>query len=93
MLLPCDRDFIYRVGLSAGLFVLVPQPGNSAVVGSDDGKALTEVTQNLCHSQVAMLGESAMHGDGHTLAFKVALVERLVNVCGFDSIFFEAEPL
>jgi erythromycin esterase-like protein len=37
-----------------------------------------------------MLGESATHGDGHTEAFKVALVERLVNDCGFDSVFFEA---
>ncbi len=37
-----------------------------------------------------MLGESATHGDGHTEAFKVALVERLVNECGFDNVFFEA---
>jgi erythromycin esterase-like protein len=37
-----------------------------------------------------MLGESATHGDGHTLAFKVALVERLVDQCGFDGVFFEA---
>ena len=37
-----------------------------------------------------MLGESATHGDGHTEAFKVALVERLVNECGFDGVFFEA---
>jgi erythromycin esterase-like protein len=37
-----------------------------------------------------MVGESATHGDGHTLAFKVALVERLVDRCGFDSVFFEA---
>ncbi len=37
-----------------------------------------------------MLGESATHGDGHTLAFKVALVERLVDKCGFDAVLFEA---
>ncbi len=37
-----------------------------------------------------MLGESATHGDGHTLAFKVALVERLIDQCGFDGVFFEA---
>lgn len=37
-----------------------------------------------------MLGEIATHGDGHTLAFKVALVERLVNRCGFDAVLFEA---
>jgi len=37
-----------------------------------------------------MLGESATHGDGHTLACKVALVERLVEQCGFDGVYFEA---
>ncbi len=44
----------------------------------------------MCHAQIAMLGESATHGDGHTVAFKVALVERLVDQCGFDNVFFEA---
>ena len=37
-----------------------------------------------------MLGESSTHGDGHTVAFKAALIERLVDRCGFDSVFFEA---
>lgn len=57
---------------------------------SEDEDALNAATQRLCRTQVAMLGESATHGDGHTLAFKVALVERLVDRCGFDSVFFEA---
>jgi erythromycin esterase-like protein len=37
-----------------------------------------------------MLGEGATHGDGETIAFKVALVQRLITQCGFDSVFFEA---
>ncbi len=40
-----------------------------------------------------MLGESATHGDGRTETFKVALVERLINECGFDSVFFEASHI
>ncbi len=56
----------------------------------DDGKALDAATQALCKTQVAMVGEIATHGDGHTLSFKVALVERLVDQCGFDAVFFEA---
>ncbi len=64
-----------------------PQMGISA---PDDGKALEVATQVLCKTQVAMVGEIATHGDGHTLAFKVALVERLVDQCGFDAVFFEA---
>lgn len=57
---------------------------------SEDEKALEAATRGLCKVQVAMLGEIATHGDGHTLAFKVALVERLVDRCGFDAVFFEA---
>lgn len=57
---------------------------------SEDRKALDAATQVLCKTQVAMVGEIATHGDGHALAFKVALVERLVDQCGFDAVFFEA---
>jgi erythromycin esterase-like protein len=84
------KDLIYRVGFLVGLFFLLPHAGNSALAEPGDDKALTAATQSLCHSQVAALGESATHEDGHTHAFKVALVERLVNECGFDSLFFEA---
>ncbi len=61
-----------------------------ADVDPGDENALNSVTQAVCHRQVVMLGESATHGDGHTEAFKVALVEKLINECGFDSIYFEA---
>jgi erythromycin esterase-like protein len=67
-------------------------PGHAQSVPANPGdeEALKAATQGLCHSQVAMLGESATHGDGHTVAFKVALVKRLIDQCGFDSFFFEA---
>ena len=60
----------------------------SADIGDED--ALKTVTRDLCGREIVMLGESATHGDGHTEAFKVALVERLVNECGFDNVVFEA---
>ena len=56
----------------------------------EDRKALAAATQAVCKTRVAMLGEIATHGDGHTLAFKVALVRRLVDQCGFDTVLFEA---
>src|ERR1700759_1548298 len=62
----------------------------SASMEPGDQDALSAATKALCNSQIAMLGESATHGDGHTLAFKVALVERLIEQCGFNSVFFEA---
>lgn len=73
------------------LTFMLPHGASSAVpVSTGDEHALTAATNALCHQEVAMLGESAAHGYGHTEAFKVALVERLVNECGFDSVFFEA---
>jgi erythromycin esterase-like protein len=62
----------------------------AAAVDTGDADALTDVTHDLCDRQTVMLGESATHGDAHTETFKVALVERLVNECGFDSVFFES---
>jgi erythromycin esterase-like protein len=72
------------------LVMCLPARAQSVSNTSEDDEALSAATQGLCRTQVAMLGESATHGDGHTLAFKVALVERLVDQCGFDSVFFEA---
>ena len=58
--------------------------------GGSDGAVLEETVHAVCEREVVMIGESATHGDGHTESFKVALVEKLVNECGFDSVFFEA---
>ncbi len=59
----------------------------------EDEKALDAATRGLCKVQVAMLGEIAIHGDGHTLAFKVALVEQFVDRFGFDAVLFEANQM
>ncbi len=83
----------YRAALtSLFLCLLACLPSYTQAVSStsEDEQALSAATQGLCRTQVAMLGENAAHGDGHTVAFKVALVERLVDQCGFNSVFFEA---
>ena len=67
-----------------------PAYARTASSSQDDGTALDAAARALCKAQIAMLGENATHGDGHTLAFKVALVERLVDQCGFDTVLFEA---
>lgn len=59
----------------------------AATLSADN--ALTATVRDLCHKDVALLGEAA-HGDGHTDAFKVALIERLVRQCHFNAVFFEA---
>lgn len=52
--------------------------------------ALAAATHDLCNRRVALLGETGNHGSGETLAFKAALVERLVDHCGFSAVLFEA---
>lgn len=59
-----------------------------AAVERNDQRAMRAVMRDLCHRDVAVLGE-ATHADGHTEAFKVALVERLINQCGFRAVVFE----
>jgi erythromycin esterase-like protein len=83
---------VYRLLFSAFALLssCLPARTQSRTISPEDVKALGEATRGLCNVQVAMLGESATHGDGHTLAFKVALVERLVDQCGFNAVFFEA---
>lgn len=67
-----------------------PALAQTRPAASEDEEALASATHGLCKAKVAMLGEIATHGDGHTLAFKVSLVERLVDQCGFNAVFFEA---
>jgi erythromycin esterase-like protein len=52
--------------------------------------ALRAAERDLCGRQVALLGESGFHGEGKSVAFRAALIRRLVNRCGFRAVFFEA---
>ena len=79
-----------KIALAALSSIALSQPTSSAPAYAGDQNALTAVTHGLCPRSLVMLGESATHGDGHTEAFKVALVERLVDECGFDTVLFEA---
>src|SRR5215471_16793304 len=48
------------------------------------------VVRDLCGKDVAMLGESPLHGFGKTLEFKVEVVRRLVDECHFNAFFIES---
>ena len=56
---------------------------------SEDRAALDAATEVLCGKQVALLGEAA-HGNGHSDTFKSALVERLIERCGYRALLFES---
>ena len=69
-------------------FALPAFASSLEAVERNDQRAMRAVMRDLCHRDVAVLGE-ATHADGHTEAFKVVLVERLVNECGFHAVVFE----
>jgi len=45
---------------------------------------------DLCGKNLALLGESPVHGFGKTLEFKVELVRRLVDECHYNGLFVES---
>src|SRR4051812_18930228 len=48
------------------------------------------VLRDVCGKDIAMLGESPLHGFGNTLEFKVELARRLVDECQFNAFFIES---
>jgi erythromycin esterase-like protein len=65
------------------------RPSGTIPLPAADERAMAAIVRDLCPKQVALLGE-ATHGDGHTDAFKAALVERLMTTCHFNAVLFEA---
>ena len=51
--------------------------------------ALESALRDMCHSEVALLGETGDHGSARTIEAKAWLVRRLVDECGFTALFFE----
>lgn len=85
-----------RCGLIAlvGALGVATSSAASAAVWSipapaEDEAALAAATRAVCGKDVVLLGEAA-HGNGHSDAFKSAMVERLVSRCGFRAVLFEA---
>lgn len=68
----------------------VPNRQKPVTILDGDRVALGTAVSNLCGRQVALLGEAPTHGDGHTAAFKVALVQQLISRCHFKAVVFES---
>lgn len=67
-----------------------PTPPAPLTMPPEDRVALEAATRDLCGRRVALLGEGPTHGEGRVQAFKVALVRRLVERCGYRAIAFES---
>jgi erythromycin esterase-like protein len=51
---------------------------------------LDSLVRDVCGKAVVLLGEEPHHGGGHTLEIKSELVQRLIERCGFNAIYFES---
>jgi erythromycin esterase-like protein len=51
---------------------------------------LDSLVRDVCDKAVVMLGEESHHGGGHTLEVKSAVVQRLIETCGFNAVYFES---
>lgn len=64
-------------------------PGWQVPALAEDEAALETSIHAMCSRRIVLLGEAA-HGNGHSDAFKAALVERLIERCGFRAVLFES---
>jgi erythromycin esterase-like protein len=67
----------------------VPAAGREAPAATEV-RDTDPIVHELCGKQIALLGESPVHGFGKTLEFKVELVRRLVDECHFNALFVES---
>jgi erythromycin esterase-like protein len=81
-----DRRMILFAALALAS-ASVPAPADEARAWEP---ALRAAEHDLCGKQVALLGENGFHGEGKSVAFRAALIPRLVTRCGFRAVFFEA---
>ena len=57
---------------------------------AESSAQLDSLVRDVCGKTVVMLGEEPHHAGGHTLEIKSALVQRLIERCGFNAIYFES---
>jgi len=81
--------------LLAGFALLLPLAplGGQTLDATDTvgaGAVMDRVVRDLCDKRVALLTEPSTHGFGNTLAFKAALVRRLVDECHYDAFMIES---
>ncbi len=65
--------------------------GHQAIADFRSSPALKQAVDSVCSKKIVFLGEEAHHVLGGTLQLKTALVERLVDRCGFTDIIFEGQ--
>jgi erythromycin esterase-like protein len=74
------------VCMGSALDPAASQAANQTPGTTDAGRVVRE----MCGKDVALLGESPLHGFGETLRFKVGLVRQLIDECHYNAFFIES---
>jgi erythromycin esterase-like protein len=72
----------------AGALLMTVFAGGCAV--PQPSTPLDGLVRDVCDKSVVLLGEEPHHGGGHTLEVKTELVQRLIERCGFNAVYFES---
>jgi len=71
--------------------VVLAAPMTAAAQSADSlAPIIAQVSDAVCRNDVVLLGELPSHGEARAFQIKAGVVERLIERCGFDAVFFEA---
>ena len=91
--MPGSQRFVYCTAIVLCLIGSVARANAQSAAAPDTADAsrvIQRVVRDACHKSVVLLGEPSTHAFGSTMAFKAALVRRLIDECHFDALFFES---
>ena len=57
---------------------------------AESSAGMDSLVRDVCDKAVVMLGEEPHHGGGRTVELKSELVQRLIERCGFNAVYFES---
>ncbi len=88
----------WRARIGALLLALSPcAPGQAATSPADDGFSradraeIARAVRDVCRRDVVVLGDDANHGAAASTRVRAAIVQRLVERCGFRAVLFESQ--
>ena len=79
-------------GLAAAFFLLAIS--SHAIASPEPSTELTQLdslVDSMCGKSIVLLGEEGHHAAGRSIEIKTAMLERLVDRCGFSALFFESD--
>lgn len=77
-------------GLVAAFFLLAIA-SHAIAAPEPELSQLDSLVDSMCGKSIVLLGEEGHHAAARSIEVKTALLERLVDRCGFSAVFFESD--